>query len=145
MVVATPPPWEGINVQGKFDHRPRVVVLAGRGPAGQAGGPLLAELAERNGLDAEPSPAVAPLAKRVRCQDPARVMVDLALAPAAGGECISDRTVLRQSPELFGEAASTSTAWLVLDFIGPRLLARLTAAEAGARTSSGSGAWCFGS
>ncbi len=51
------------------------------------------------------------LAKRVRRHDPAWELVDQAVAPAAGGECISDLAMLRQQPELFGEVASTSTAW----------------------------------
>ena len=131
----TIPTKEGITLRVKFNHRPRVVVRGdGEGLVGQAGGRLLAELAERSGLEAELSRALAPLAKRVRRHDPARVLVDLAVALAAGGECISDLAVLRQQPELFGEVASTSTAWRVLDSIGPGLLARLTTATARART-----------
>ena len=135
MLRTTIPTKEGITLRVKFNHRPRVVVRGdGEGLVGQAGGRLLAELAERSGLEAELSRALAPLAKRVRRHDPARVLVDLAVALAAGGECISDLAVLRQQPELFGEVASTSTAWRVLDSIGPGLLARLTTATARART-----------
>ncbi len=42
--------------------------------------------------------------------------------------------MLRQQPELFGEVASTPTAWRVLDSLGPGLLTRLTAATARARS-----------
>jgi hypothetical protein len=40
---------------------------------------------------------------------------------------------LRQQPELFGEVASTPTAWRVLYAIDEEMLARLTALAAGAR------------
>jgi hypothetical protein len=53
------------------------------------------------------SAAVRQLAKRLWHQDPVRVLVDL----ADGRECISDLATLRQQPELFGEVASTPTAW----------------------------------
>ncbi|MHB1570318.1 MAG: transposase [Solirubrobacteraceae bacterium] len=102
---------------------------------GHAGSRLLAELAERSGLEAALSRALSPMAKRVRRHDPARVPVDLAITLAAGRECISDLTVLRQQPELFGQVASTPTAWRVLDSIDERMLARLTAADAKARAT----------
>ncbi len=118
----------------KFNHRPRVVVRAdGEGLVGHAGSRLLAELAERVGLEAELSKALAPLAKRRRRHNPARVLVDLAITLADGGECISDLAVLRQQPELFGKVASTPTAWRVLDSIDERMLGRLTAAVARTR------------
>ena len=79
--------------------------------------------------------ALAPMAQRVRRHDPARVLVDLAMTLAAGGECISDLAVIRQQPELFGQVASTPTAWRVLDSIDERMLARLTAAVAKARAT----------
>jgi hypothetical protein len=73
------------------------------------------------------------MATRVRRHDSARVLVDLAITLADGGEGISDLSVLRQQPELFGEVASTPTAWRVLDSIVERMLARMTAAVARAR------------
>ena len=120
----------------KSNYRPRVPVRAdGAGLVGHAGSRLLAEVAERSGLEAALSRALAPMAQRVRRHDPARVLVDLAVTLAAGGECISDLTVLRQQPELFGQVASTPTAWRVLDSIDERMLARLTAAVAKARAT----------
>jgi len=136
MLTTTIPTKEGITLRVKFNHRPRVVVRAdGAGLVGHAGSRLLAELAERSGLEAALSRALSPMAKRVRRHDPARVLVDLAITLAAGGECISDLTVLRQQPELFGQVASTPTVWRVLDSIDKRMLARLTAAVAEARAT----------
>ncbi len=120
----------------KSNYRPRVPVRAdGAGLVGHAGSRLLAEVAERSGLEAALSRALAPMAKRVRRHDPARVLVDLAITLAAGGECISDLAVIRQQPDLFGQVASTSTAWRVLGSIDERMLVRLTAAVARARAT----------
>jgi hypothetical protein len=89
----------------------------------------MAELAERSGLDQGLSKALAPLVKRRRRHDPGRVLVTL----ADGGECIADLATLRQQPDLFGQVASTPTAWRVLDSIEEPRLERLQAARARAR------------
>ena len=44
-----------------------------------------------------------------------RVIADLAVLLADGGETISDLGVLRDQPGLFGPVASTATAWRVLE------------------------------
>lgn len=122
MLTTTIPTKEGITLRVKFNHRPRVVVRADRaGLVGHAGSRLLAEVAERSGLEAALSCALAPVSKRVRRHDPARVLVDLA--------------VIRQQPELFGQVASTTTAWRVLDSIDEQMPARLAAAVARARAT----------
>jgi hypothetical protein len=100
----------------------------------------LAELAECSGLDQGFSKALSPLVRRRRRHDPGRVLVDLAVTLADGGECIADLATLRQQPDLFGQVASTPTAWRVLDSIGEPLLERLEAARARARAR----AWSFG-
>lgn len=120
----------------KFNHRPRVVVPAdGEGLVGHAANRLLAELADRSGLEAGLSPALSPMANKGRRHHPVRVLVDLAITLDAGGASISYLTVLRQQPELFGRVASTPTAWRVLDSIDERILAQRTAAVAKARAT----------
>jgi hypothetical protein len=84
--------------------------------------------------------ALAGLAKRRRRHDPGRVLVDLAVTLADGGECIADLATLRQQPDLFGQVASTPTAWRVLDSIGEPMQERLLAARAQARAR----VWSFG-
>jgi hypothetical protein len=101
---------------------------------GHAGSRLLAELAERSGLSQGLSKALGPLVKRRRRHDPGRVLVDLAVTLADGGECIADLATLRQQLDLFGEVASTPTAWRVLGSIGEPLLERLQLARARARS-----------
>jgi Transposase DDE domain group 1 len=59
--------------------------------------------------------------------------VDLAVMLADGGEAISDLAVLRDQPGLFGEVASTPTAWRTLEAIDDDCLARIAAGRAAAR------------
>jgi hypothetical protein len=66
--------------------------------------------------------------------------VDLAVTLANGGECIAGLATLRQQPDLFGQVASTPTAWRLLDSIEEPLLERLLAARARARAR----VWAFG-
>ena len=135
------PTWEGITLGVKFSRRPGLRVSAtGAGLVGHAGSRLLAEVAERSGLDAGLSKALAGLAKRRRRHDPGRVLVDLAVTLADGGECIADLATLRQQPALFGQVASTPTAWRVLEAIEEPMLERLLAARAEARAR----VWAWG-
>ena len=62
-----------------------------------------------------------------------RVLTDVAVMLADGGEAISDLALLRDQPEVFGPVASTATAWRVLDGIDDMTLARLRDARAAAR------------
>ena len=60
---------------------------------------------------------MAPTKQRRRGHDRGRVLVDLAVMVADGGEAISDLAVLRDEPTLFGEVASDSTAWRTLEAV----------------------------
>ena len=138
----TIPTWEGITLRVKFSDRPRLRVRTdGAGLVGHAGSRLLAELAERSGLDAEISKALAPLVKRPRRHDPGRVLVDLAVTLGDGGECIADLATLRQQPDLFGQVASTPTAWRVLDSIEEPMLERLLGPGPGREPGCGPLGW----
>ena len=55
--------------------------------------------------------------KRRSAHAPGRVLTDLAVMLADGGEAITDLAVLRDQPGLFGPVASTATAWRVLDSV----------------------------
>jgi hypothetical protein len=70
------------------------------------------------------------------------VLRDLAVVLADGGHCLSDLAALRDQPALFGQVASTPTAWRVLERAAsdPDGLARLRAARAHARAR----AWAAG-
>ena len=105
----------------------------GRGVVSHAGARLLSDLADRVGLTAGLSTAMAPTKQRRRGHDRGRVLADLAVMIADGGTAIADLAVLRDQPSLFGEVASTPTAWRTLEAIDDMALARIAQARAAAR------------
>ena len=117
--------------------RPRVRVTAdGSGVVSHAGSRLLADLAAVTGLDTGLAEVAGVGRQRRSAHDPGRVLTDLAVMLADGGEAISDLAVLREQPGLFGPVASTPTAWRVLDTVAGRgadALRALHAARAAAR------------
>lgn len=81
----------------------------------QAGGVLLVETARKAGLDTAISAAPAPWRKPRAVHDPGKVLLDLALAVALGGDCLSDVAMLRSEPALFGPVASEPTVFRLVD------------------------------
>jgi hypothetical protein len=121
--------------------RSRIHVTAdGEGIVSHAGALLLAELADRLGLAAGLSEAMAPTRRRRSAHDPGKVLVDLAVALADGADCLADLAVLRANAEVFGPVASDPTAWRVVASIGEAELAAINAARADARAR----AWAAG-
>jgi hypothetical protein len=112
----------------------------GHGLVSHAGARLLADLAERSGLGADLSAALAPLVKAPRRHAPGEVLVDLAVMLADGGECVLDLKTRRGQPGLFGEVASQRSAWRLLDAIDEGVLVGLQAARAASRAR----AWAAG-
>ena len=74
--------------------------------------------------------------RRRSAHAPGRVLTDLAVLLADGGEAITDLAVLRHQPGLFGPVASTATAWRVLDAVDDSRSGR---AEAGSGGGAGTG------
>ena len=110
------------------------VTADGEGIVSHAGLALLRQLADKTGLTAGLSRALA--TPRLLIHDRGRVTADLACAIADGSEVISDLRVLTDQKELFGPVASVPTAWRTLDEIaagGPRVQARITKAVNAAR------------
>jgi hypothetical protein len=101
---------------------------------------MIADLADAVGLTDALSAAMAPTKQRRRGHDRGEVLVDLAVMIADGGETISELAVLRNQPELFGEVASTPTAWRTLDAVDDDTLERIKTARAEARAA----AWAAG-
>src|SRR5690349_23736206 len=110
-----------------------MVTADGRGVVSHAGSRLLADLAVVTGLDEAFSDAVGGRRQRRSAHDPGKVLVDLAVLMADGGEAISDLSVLRHQPQLFGPVASTATAWRVLQGVDNDGLDRLRTARVLAR------------
>jgi hypothetical protein len=98
-----------------------------------AGARLLSDLADAVGLTGGLSEAMAPTKQRRRGHDRGQVLVDLAVMIADDGEAISDLAALRDQPELFGEVASTPTAWRTLEAVDEAAHERIAAARARAR------------
>jgi hypothetical protein len=108
------------------------VTADGVGVMSHVGAVLLRMLADRAGLTQAVSGA---LARRGWWpgHDRGRVLVDLAVMIADGGEAICDIDVLRHQDELFGPVASAATCWRALDEIGEGQLRRIGKARAQVR------------
>ena len=102
----------------------------GEGLVSHAGAYLLVELADRLGLTAALSEAMAPTRERRSAHDPGVVVRDLAVAVADGGDCLSDLGVLRGQEALFGQVASESTAHRAIKSIDAVALEAIRAARA---------------
>ncbi len=89
---------------------PRLVADGdGAGLVSQAGTVLLVRTAEETGLVKGLSQALAPWRKPLAVHDPGKIVLDLAIAVAAGADCVSDVAVLRSQPGVFGQVASNPT------------------------------------
>jgi hypothetical protein len=96
---------------------PRVRVEgAGRGVVGQAGAVLLVETDRTSGLDSAISAALAPWRKPRAVQDPGKILLDVAMAVALGGDCLSDIGMLRAELGLISPVASDPTVSRLVDF-----------------------------
>lgn len=111
------------------------VAADGEGLVSQAGAGLLGAVADRTGLTRALSEGLWALRERRGGHDPGRVVRDLAVVLANGGDCVSDLAGLAEQRSLFGDVASDATAFRVVDRIAsaPDGLDRLRAAHAAAR------------
>ena len=115
-------------------NRPSFVVTKdGEGIANHVGSAALASLSDRLGLTRGLSEAMAPRRVRESGHDRGRVLRDLVVMLADGGDCVSDLAVLRDQPTVFGEVASTTTAWRVVTGLTKKDLKRIRKARAAAR------------
>jgi hypothetical protein len=107
----------------------------GAGLVSHAGSALLAQAADKMGLTKALSVRLSVLKQRRRGHDPGRVIRDLAVMLADGGECVADLGAVRDQQALFGAVASDSTAFRVVDRVAadPALVDALRAARARAR------------
>lgn len=75
---------------------PRIRIEGGgRAVVSQAGSVLLVETVRKAGLDTAISAALAPWRKVRAVHDPGKVLLDVALAVASGGDCLADVGLLR--------------------------------------------------
>lgn len=104
----------------------------GVGVVAHAGSVGLRLLADRTGLTSQLS---ASMARRsfVPLHDRGRVLVDVAVMLADGGEAIADIDVLRHQSSVLGPVASPPTVWRTLDEITPARLRKIATARARVR------------
>ena len=101
-----------------------------------AGAVLLAATASRIGLDRELSAALRPWMRPLAVHDPGKVLLDLAIAVAIGGDCLADIAQLRAEPGVFGQVASDPTVSRLIDTLAadaPAALAAINTARAAVR------------
>ena len=82
------------------------------------------------------SAALAPWRKPRAVHDPGKILLDVALAVALGGDCLADVGVLRAEPAVFGPVASDPTVSRLVDTLaasGPRALTAIRSARAEVR------------
>jgi hypothetical protein len=83
--------------------------MAGSAIVSQAGAVALVETVRAAGLDRGLSQALASWRKPLARHDPGKIVTDLAIALALGGNCLADVAVLRAEPAIFGPVASDPT------------------------------------
>jgi hypothetical protein len=111
--------------------RMKVVCDAG-GLTSRAGTALLSGLADALGLTGGLVEGLRVHSRGVR-HEPGRVVRDLAVMLADGGDCLADLGALRDQATLFGEVASDATAYRCLERLDAPMLARMREARALAR------------
>ena len=110
----------------------RIRVVAGDEPlVSSSGASLLLEAARATGLARGLRTELAPWRLARAEHDPGKVVLDLAVAIALGGDCLADLAVVRAQPELFGRVASDPTVSRLID----RLAADADAAVAAIRAA----------
>jgi hypothetical protein len=87
--------------------RPSLQVSSdGKGLVSRGGAVLLTRTARLTGLDAGLSAGLGRWRAPRAVHDPGKIVLDLALMLAAGGDCLADAAMLRSEPALFGPVAS---------------------------------------
>ncbi|HUR08562.1 MAG TPA: IS1380 family transposase [Nonomuraea sp.] len=115
------------------------VDTAGTGIVSQAGATLLVETVRRTGLDRALSTVLGRWRAPTAVHDPGKIVCDLAVALALGGDCLADIAMLRAEPGLFGPVASDPTVSRLIDTLArdcDKALAAITAARAEVRAAA---------
>ncbi len=87
---------------------------------GQAGGMLLTKTAVVTGLTHGLSTALAPWRKPFATHDPGKILSDLAITLALGGDCLADVALVRSEPDVYGKVASDPTISRLISLLAAR-------------------------
>ena len=104
-----------------------------------AGAVVLLRAAEVVGLDRALSESVGRWRRPLARHDPGKILLDLAVSLAVGGDCLADLAQLRAAPEVFGPVASDPTVSRLIDRLAadaPAALAAIASARATARATA---------
>jgi hypothetical protein len=116
----------------------------GAGVVSHAGGVLLTETVRVSGLGWLLVEALEPWHKPLATHHPGKIVSDLAVSLALGGDCLADVAVLRAEPGVYGRVASDPTISRAVDALAgdaERVLAAINTARAAARAR----VWALGS
>lgn len=107
---------------------------------GQAGGVLLTRTLAVTGLDRLLSGALSRWRRPLAVHDPGKIICDLALSLAVGGDCLADLGVLRAEPGVYGRVASDPTVSRLIGTLAEDADQALTAIDQ-ARAAARQRAW----
>jgi hypothetical protein len=107
---------------------------------GSAGGVLLTRTADLTGLTGALRDGLARWRRPTAVHDPAKVVMDLALTLALGGDCLADAAVIRSEAGVYGLVASEATISRTVGALA-RDAERVLAAVASARKVARARAW----
>jgi hypothetical protein len=101
------------NITGSYPSAK--VDTTGTAVVSNAGATLLVETVRKTGLDQALSTALSRWRRPTAIHDPGKVLCDLAIAVALGGDCLADIATVRAEPEVFGLVASDPTVSRLID------------------------------
>ncbi|MCZ4279039.1 MAG: IS1380 family transposase [Rhodococcus sp. (in: high G+C Gram-positive bacteria)] len=116
------------------------VDATGTGIVSHAGAVTLLRTAEVTGLSSELSAALMPWRKPLAQFDPGKIITDLAVSLALGGDCLADIATLREHTGVFGEVPSDATVSRLIATLAADAPAVLTAIDT-ARATARASAW----
>ena len=118
-------------------RRPKIIVSAdATGIVSQAGGLLLTRVLRVTDLGRGLEEALERWRPARAAHGPGKIITDLTVAMAVGGDCLADVAMLRAQPELFGPVASDPVVSRLVTRLAadaPRALKAIRAARAAAR------------
>jgi len=83
--------------------------------------------------------ALAPWRKPLATHDPGKILLDLAVSVAVGGDCLADLALLREESGVFGAVASDPTVSRLIATLAedaPKALAAINTARAACRATA---------
>jgi hypothetical protein len=112
------------------------VDATGKRVVSHGGSVLLALTADKVGLGRGLSAALRPWRKPMAVHDPGKILLDLAISLAIGGDCLADIAQLRAEPAVFGHVASDPTVSRLIDTLAADATTALNLIDTAGRSPS---------